>query len=531
MPASLESAYKVTESTGVFRLTMSPSATIEPDFLIHSNLMKAKLAHSFLFLLVWVSCWSHAAANDLSIRILSPGSQALVTDEIVTVQLALRLPESEQLERVILLVNGQAVAQQTKPNQDRDIVVLPNSTDSPVLLAGERKYLLSATLPSPIAAPESEVDLQARLETKSGQSAQASRTIRRRTVNSSQFVPKPRMYLLAIGVSRYRQHELDLMFPAKDATELAGVLATQQGGLYRSVQTKLLTDQMATKAAILDGLEWFQRQSTSKDVLVLFMAGHGINDPSTGRYYFLPYDAEPDAVKRTMVSQEDIQSTLSAMTGKVIVLLDSCHAGGLTAAPGLRGSMDMDAFVNELNQTEAGLLVMAASSRRQAAKESPAWGNGAFTKALLEGLGGAAAYLPGRPITVNMLDLYVSERVKQLTLGTQRAVTTKPASLGDYPIALPPVQAQPQTAPDRSERPLPSPPALPPFPLDSSTGQAAPNNPILPKQRAPLYRQWWLWSAVAGVTVGAAILIGLLATWQRAPADATRLTLVFEPTF
>ena len=191
----------------------------------------------------------------------------------------------------------------------------------------------------------------------------------------------------------------------------------------------------------------------------------------------------------------------------------------------------MGACEEQLHKTEAGMLVMAASSRQQADKESPAWGNGAYTKALLEGLGGAAGYVQGRPITVNMLDLYVSERVKQLTLGTQRAVTTKPASLGDYPIALPPVQAQPQTAPDRSERPLPSPPALPPFPLDSSTGQAAPTNPILPKQRAPLYRQWWLWSAVAGVTVGAAILIGLLATWQRAPADATRLTLVFEPTF
>ena len=65
----------------------------------------------------------------------------------------------------------------------------------------------------------------------------------------------------------------------------------------------------------------------------------------------------------------------------------------------------------------------------------PAWNNGAFTKALVEGIRGGAAYR-GDKITVNMLDLYISERVKELTGGRQTPTTAKPSTVPDFPIAL-----------------------------------------------------------------------------------------------
>ena len=39
-------------------------------------------------------------------------------------------------------------------------------------------------------------------------------------------------------------------------------------------------------------------------------------------------------------------------------------------------------------------------------------------------------------ITVNMLDLYISERVKTLTAGMQTPTTAKPQTVPDFPIAL-----------------------------------------------------------------------------------------------
>jgi len=51
----------------------------------------------------------------------------------------------------------------------------------------------------------------------------------------------------------------------------------QEGGLYRQVDVRLLTDQQAIKDNIRDGLEWVQRQTTGRDVAMVFFAGRGVN--------------------------------------------------------------------------------------------------------------------------------------------------------------------------------------------------------------------------------------------------------------
>jgi len=72
----------------------------------------------------------------------------------------------------------------------------------------------------------------------------------------------------------------------------------------------------------------------------------------------------------------------------------------------------------------------------QYALEDDKWGNGAFTKALVEGISGKADYGGKGKITINMLDLYLSERVKVLTGGKQTPTTTKPQTIQDFPLAL-----------------------------------------------------------------------------------------------
>ena len=64
-------------------------------------------------------------------------------------------------------------------------------------------------------------------------------------------------------------------------------MAAQKGKLYGDVDIRLLTDGKATKDAILDGLDWIERQTTQHDVAMIFLAGHGVTDKN-GDYYFLP---------------------------------------------------------------------------------------------------------------------------------------------------------------------------------------------------------------------------------------------------
>ena len=134
----------------------------------------------------------------------------------------------------------------------------------------------------------------------------------------------------------------------------------------------------------------------------------------------------------------EFKNTVAALAGKVRFFLDTCHAGNVMQQEKRRAILDIAGVINELASAENGAVVFAASTGNQYSLENAAWGNGAFTKALVEGFQGKADYRQSGRITVNMLDLYLSERVKDLPQGRQTPTTTKPPSTPDFPGALVP---------------------------------------------------------------------------------------------
>ncbi|VFM95833.1 MAG: Putative peptidoglycan binding domain-containing protein [Candidatus Kentron sp. G] len=243
------------------------------------------------------------------------------------------------------------------------------------------------------------------------------------------FVIRPKLYVLAIGVSDYEDNRLDLQFAAQDARDFAAVLKRRGPGLYREVEVKTLPD--AGGDRVFDGLDWLRAEVTAKDVGILFLAGHGVND-ADGDYYFLPRDADTRRLRRTAVEYHDIKKTVSRLPGKSLVFIDTCHSGNIMGAR--RGVADINAVIHDLASAENGVVVFASSSGRQYSLEHAKWGNGAFTEALVEGIDGKADYTRDDTITINELDLYLSERVKELTRNQQTPVTSKPETIADFPV-------------------------------------------------------------------------------------------------
>jgi hypothetical protein len=72
----------------------------------------------------------------------------------------------------------------------------------------------------------------------------------------------------------------------------------------------------------------------------------------------------------------------------------------------------------------------------QVSIEDKRWNNGAFTKALIEGLGGKADFNREQAVRVHGLASYLANRVKELTEGRQMPVMNAPKTVvEDFPIA------------------------------------------------------------------------------------------------
>lgn len=241
---------------------------------------------------------------------------------------------------------------------------------------------------------------------------------------------KPRLFVFAAGVGQYLNSQVPaLTYPPKDANDFATSLQRQAGRLYREVQVRV--PEKPDRVAIEAGLNWLKREVQEGDVAMLLLSGHGITD-AEGRYQFLPLDVDPDQLATSAIPGREISRVTSALPGKVLVFLDTCHSGAMRAA--VRDS-NTDRIAIDLSQAESGVVVFAASTGSGYAQEDPAWGNGAFTKAILEGLAGDADYHKDGQVTVTTLDAYISYRVKALTSGRQTPTTAKPNTITDFPIA------------------------------------------------------------------------------------------------
>jgi uncharacterized caspase-like protein len=250
---------------------------------------------------------------------------------------------------------------------------------------------------------------------------------------------KPKLYALVIGVSDYVDPNFRLGFAAKDAQDFARALQAFKGGMYSDVVVRLTTDREVTRSSVVEGLEWLEKQVTSRDVGLVFLAGHGVTDAEQA-YWFLPADATPERLRSAGVSQDDLRRSLRRLAGKALFFLDTCHAGQAFADGATRrglGRVDINGVINEFSSAENGVVTFASSTGRELALERSEWGNGAFTKAILEGLfEGRADLLRNGTITLSQLDAYVADRVKTLTGGVQHPIMIRPSTVPDFPIAL-----------------------------------------------------------------------------------------------
>ncbi len=262
------------------------------------------------------------------------------------------------------------------------------------------------------------------------------------------------LFLLSVGVSRYKDLDHRLDYAAADAQEI--VAAFKEQDTLFNVAPRLLVDDKATRAAVIQNLAWLQRSATQHDLVVLTLSGHGRVDQNDV-FFFLPYDYDPNLeVSLSAISKQVLLDYLRKLPCKVLLMLDTCNSGEMTLG-NFKGvdierslARAVDDAIKEFSSAANGIIVMAACLSREKAEESASWGHGALTLAFLEGMRGKRLYsdrgqtkLPheatGKEIIyLNDLDYYVTKRVQELVGGDQHVKTTPltDVSLSQIPIAF-----------------------------------------------------------------------------------------------
>jgi WD40 repeat protein len=235
--------------------------------------------------------------------------------------------------------------------------------------------------------------------------------------------PQPRLFMLAVGVARYKHTPPDdLTYAARDAEDVANLFLRQKGLLYRDVELQVLRDDDATREGVTDAIGWLLDHVDTDDVVMIFFSGHGVVERDV--YYFLPHEANSQTQTKLRISAIDDHTlmdcfkTLFDKGAKVYAFFDTCYAGAL--GPGVKAPpTDLDRFASKLASEENGVVVFTSCTGGQRSHERDEWQNGAFTEALLEALAGQAARAGERAILLSDVKRYLRDRVPALTGGAQ----------------------------------------------------------------------------------------------------------------
>lgn len=278
------------------------------------------------------------------------------------------------------------------------------------------------------------------------------------------FTPKsgdlPTLYLLTIGTSQYKDARFNLKYAAKDALDIEKMF--EKDVAYSTIKHITLTDEDVTKDNVLK-LKSHLQQAGRNDVVMVFIAGHGLLDEKFD-YYYATYDVDFNNPSNNGMIYSEIENLLDGLTAlKKLLFMDTCHSGEVdsddveesnevvieeditfrNAGVGIRkkvgeGMQVTSELVKELFsdvRKGTGSTVISSAGGAEYAMESDEWKNGLFTYCLLHGLQDKSADTNNDGvIMLSEMQNYVHYEVAKLSKGKQKPTSRIENLTLDFPI-------------------------------------------------------------------------------------------------
>lgn len=341
-----------------------------------------------------------AAANSAPVlKILNPEDQSMFHTDQIKLKYQLIAGNCADSTRIVVMVDGQR---------------------QPTTRAVRAANTIDVDL------PRHDCTVMMYAQNKNGNSEPA--TIR--LIREATSMELPKLFVVAIGVGDYNDPKLPkLRFTCKDAKDFSKAITSKKGLPYEDVQVKILCDNEATRADIFEAMEWLKQESSPNDVCIFFFAGHGMRDEKD-RFYFMPYGCNTNKLYECF-SASDFRNEAEDIHGKLIAFVDACYSGALFE--GGRSAATTH-FIEQLKRSKNGMLLYASSSSDTKSREDESWENGAFTKALVEALNGAAKEEHAEGLSTQELEHFLYKQVRKLTDFKQTPIFINPSGIEHFNI-------------------------------------------------------------------------------------------------
>lgn len=295
----------------------------------------------------------------------------------------------------------------TIQQQQRSLVVREKQQASAKVLHGKGDLFEECVSLEPVSG-ENEISLAAFNAANTVQSRMAATRF-----NSARPPAEPHLYILAIGIDRYRDSSINLKYAAKDANDFIRLLAAKSATVYKTANIHLTTllNEQAGRQQVLAAIEQLAAQVKPGDSFVFFNASHGLL--LQNQYYIVTssFNGRLAGSESLISSNEIVEMSKKIKSLSQLFVFDTCHAGGMdTIVSGL-----YDARMSVLAK-KMGLHVFASAGSLQTALDGYQ-GNGLYTYTLLQGMqnSGEVDREGNGMVTVKKLGRYSKEKTTDIS--------------------------------------------------------------------------------------------------------------------
>jgi len=215
----------------------------------------------------------------------------------------------------------------------------------------------------------------------------------------------------------------DLPSTARDAKGLASILQDPERCAYPAKQVHVLTAEQATRENILTTLAALAQSTTAESTVLVYFSGHGLQITQPFKlYYLMPFGYNQEDLSDTAISSNEFLACLQAIPAqKLLVLLDCCHAGGVTDLSGMKiAKAPLPPEATQMFASGGGRIMIGSSQSSELSYAGDPYS--AFTYALMKGLCGQGAVKQDGYIRATDLAMYASRVVPTITEDKQHPV-------------------------------------------------------------------------------------------------------------